>query len=297
MPPAYLVLSASGGLRERADQLIQRLSHCRLCPRECGADRLSGETGECRVGRYAIVSSAFPHFGEEDVLVGSRGSGTIFFSECNLRCVFCQNYEISHGGEGRELDEEGIAELMLALQRAGCHNINLVTPSHVVPQIVSALAIAASRGLHVPIVYNTSAYDKVETLRALEGIVDIYMPDFKYWNSDSAARLLTAPDYPDVARQAIKEMHRQVGDLELDQRGIAQRGLLVRHLVMPGATKESLEIIQFLASLSPRTHVNVMAQYRPLGDAWRYPEIARRPTWEEVELVRQAAAAKGLVLL
>lgn len=297
MEPAYRALHASGEVSRRARRLLDSLSECRLCPRRCGADRRSGESGECRVGRHARVSSAFPHFGEESVLVGIGGSGTIFFSECNLRCVFCQNWEISHGGEGREVEDDDLATLMLALQDRGCHNVNLVTPSHTVAQAVAALAIAASRGLRVPIVFNTSAYDTVETLRALDGLVDIYMPDFKYWTPEASGRYLTAPDYPEVAREAIREMHRQVGDLQVDREGVAVRGLLVRHLVMPGAVAESLEIVRFLASVSRGTHLNVMAQYRPLGDAGRHPGIARRPSWDEVEAVRRAAKAAGLTLL
>ncbi len=295
--PAYRALHASGEIARRARLLQESLAECRLCPRRCGADRLSGESGECRVGRLARVSSAFPHFGEEAVLVGTGGSGTIFFSECNLRCVFCQNWDISHGGEGREVEDDDLATLMLALQDRGCHNVNLVTPSHVVAQVVAALAIAASRGLRIPIVFNTSAYDSVETLRALDGLVDVYMPDFKYWTPEASATFLTAPDYPDVARAAIQEMHRQVGDLQVGRDGVAVRGLLVRHLVMPGAVPESLEIIRFLAEVSPGTHLNVMAQYRPLGDAGKTPGIARRPFWGEVEAVRRAAKEAGLTLL
>lgn len=297
MKPAYRALHASGEIARRARLLLDSLARCRLCPRGCEADRLSGEVGECRVGRYARVSSAFPHFGEEAVLVGSRGSGTIFFSECNLRCVFCQNYEISHGGEGQDCRDEDLAVLMLALQERGCHNINLVTPSHVVAQVVAALDLAVSRGLRIPIVYNTSAYDTLETLCSLDGLVDIYMPDFKVWTPESSRRHLTAPDYPDVARVAIREMHRQVGDLQVDDRGVACRGLLVRHLVMPGLGRESTEIIRFLSDLSPRTHINVMAQYRPLGLASLYPEIARRTSWDEVEAVKRSAREAGLTLL
>jgi len=295
--PRYRGLLASGELERRARDLIASLAACETCPRRCGADRLSGETGDCRVGRYALVNSAFPHYGEEACLVGSGGSGTIFFSECNLRCVFCQNYEISHGGEGTELSEEDLADRMLALQALGCHNINLVTPTHVVPQVVEAIHLAARRGLSIPIVYNTSAYDSIETLRALDGIVDLYMPDFKFWSAEASARYLNAPDYPEVAQDAIREMHRQVGDLRLDSRGIAVRGLLVRHLVMPGFTEDSVAVMRFLASVSARTHVNVMAQYRPLGQAGRHPEIARRATRSEVEAVKRAAQDLGLVLL
>ncbi|MCK9295570.1 MAG: radical SAM protein [Desulfobulbaceae bacterium] len=271
----YLALQQAGELSKRIEQLTTILADCTLCPRRCQVNRLAGEQGFCRTGRDAVVASYCPHFGEESCLVGVSGSGTIFFANCNLGCVFCQNYSISHQGEGIVVDSGQLAAIMLSLQKQGCHNINLVTPSHVVPQIVAALPAAIAKGLTLPLVYNSSGYDAVVTLRLLEGIVDIYMPDFKFWSSESARRLANAPDYPDMAREAITEMHRQVGDLQIDAQGIAVKGLLVRHLVMPGGLAETEEIMHFLAKLSPQTHVNVMEQYRPLYKAGKYPPIDR----------------------
>ncbi|MBL6974439.1 MAG: radical SAM protein [Deltaproteobacteria bacterium] len=257
-------------------------------------DRTSGETGYCRTGSSAKVSSAFPHFGEEQVLVGTRGSGAVFFSECNLRCVFCQNHGISHGGDGREVTVEELAGLLTGLEAAGCHNVNFVTPSHVVPQVFDALQRARTRGLAIPVVYNTSAYDRVDTLRHLDGLVDIYMPDFKFWSVESSTAWMDAGDYPEVARAAIAEMHRQVGDLELDRFGIARRGLMVRHLVMPGGIEDTVAIMGFLASLSPDTFVNLMAQYRPFDGTARHQELDRRPLPEEMNASRRAALDAGL---
>ncbi len=271
----YRRTHAEGGLRPKVEAGMAALERCLLCPRGCGADRAAGQIGVCRTGRQAIVSSAFPHLGEEDCLRGWRGSGTIFFSQCNLRCVFCQNYELSHLGEGHAVSAPQLAGLMLRLQEAGCHNLNLVTPSHVVPQILEALLLAVDRGFALPLVYNTSGYDRVETLRMLEGVVDIYMPDFKFWNPDAAARFLQARDYPVVARQALREMHRQVGALKLDERGLALRGVLVRHLVIPGHVDDTREIMKFLAAeLSRDTFVNLMDQYRPAWQAARQPRFA-----------------------
>src|SRR5712691_7684679 len=236
--PAYLALHRSGELRARVRRALESLRSCRVCPRNCDVDRRTDEYAFCKTGRYAVVASSFPHFGEEDCLRGWNGSGTIFFSHCNLRCVFCQNYDISQAAklsEVRPTPPERLAELMLDLQAAECHNINVVTPEHVVPQMLEALLIAVERGLRLPLVYNTSAYDSAESLELLDGIVDIYMPDFKYWKPDSAQRYLKAADYPDVARARIKEMHRQVGELRTDANGLAYRGLNIRHLVMPGA--------------------------------------------------------------
>ena len=271
--PAYLDLYESGELERRAAEAVAALAACRICPRNCAVDRLNDGRMACKVGRNARVSSHFPHFGEEDCLRGWNGSGTIFFSFCNLRCVFCQNWETSQEGEGRELDARELAGLMLELQRRGCHNINFVTPEHVVPQILEALLHAIGSGLRLPIVYNTSAYDSMESLRWMDGVVDIYMPDFKYWSSESAARILKARDYPDVARRTITEMHRQVGPLAFDAEGLARRGLLVRHLVMPGALEETREILAWVArELGPDTYVNVMDQYRPEGRVLREQE-------------------------
>jgi putative pyruvate formate lyase activating enzyme len=251
-------------LEARAEAARKELIRCKACPRECGVNRLAGELGTCNTGRYAIVASAFPHFGEEDCLRGWNGSGTIFFSFCNLRCVFCQNWDISQTGEGQPATPEQIAEIMLELQQIGCHNINFVTPEHVVPQVIEAVAIAVPKGLQIPIVYNTSAYDSLDSLRLLDGLIDIYMPDFKFWKKESARRYLAAPDYPERARAAIEEMHRQVGPLTFGRDGLARRGVLLRHLVMPGMLDETEAILSWVAShLSPDTYVNIMGQYRP----------------------------------
>lgn len=290
--PAYLTLYQSGELRLRAQEAIAGLAHCRVCPRDCEVDRLADKTGVCKTGRYARVSSYFPHFGEEDCLRGWRGSGTIFFTWCNLRCVFCQNFEISQEGIGVETPPERLAAMMLDLQAQGVHNINLVTPEHVVPQVLEALVIAVEEGLRLPIVYNTSAYDAMESLRLLEGIVDIYMPDFKFWSPHLAQRYVKAKDYPEVARRVILEMHRQVGDLVIDEEGLARRGLLLRHLVMPGFLEETKAILRFVAEeISRNTYVNLMDQYYPAGrvDAQHYAELNRRLTRSEyVEAVAYA---------
>lgn len=290
----YLALQQAGELSKRIEQLTTILADCTLCPRHCQVDRLAGEKGFCRTGKDAVVASYCAHFGEESCLVGVSGSGTIFFSNCNLGCVFCQNYSISHQGEGIEVDSGQLAAIMLSLQKQGCHNINLVTPSHVVPQIVAALPVAIAKGLTLPLVYNSSGYDAVDTLRLLEGIVDIYMPDFKFWSSESARRFANAPDYPDKARKAISEMHRQVGDLQIDAQGLAVKGLLVRHLVMPGALAETEEIMNFLAKLSEQTYVNVMEQYRPLYQAGKYPPIDKPLSPEEYEQAANLAKQAGL---
>jgi putative pyruvate formate lyase activating enzyme len=293
--PAYLQLHRSGELRRRAEAAVERLSHCLVCPRNCGVDRLADKKAACKTGRYAWVSSYFPHLGEEDCLRGWKGSGTIFFSMCNLRCVFCQNYDISQAGEGEIVHPERLARMMLELQAVGCHNINFVTPEHVVPQILEALVIAVEGGLRLPLVYNTSAYDSLDSLHLMDGIVDIYMPDFKFWDAQLSLRYLKAKDYPEAARRAIREMHRQVGELKLDENGLAKRGVLLRHLVMPGAIAGTEEIMRFLADeVSPDTYVNLMAQYYPAGkvSAEKYPEINRRITNEEYyEAVRVAQNA------
>jgi putative pyruvate formate lyase activating enzyme len=274
--PAYLNALRTGTLERRTKQAIAALDNCMLCPRQCGVDRTAGETGTCKTGRRAVVASYNPHFGEEAPLVGHNGSGTIFFSHCNLLCNFCQNYEISHLGEGRELDDDQLATMMLDLQQAGCHNINFVTPSHVVPQILAAVCLAAKRGLTLPLVYNTGGYDRVNTLQLLDGIVDIYMPDFKFWDSNVARDTCNAPDYPEIARQSLLEMHRQVGDLRIDQTsGLAYKGVLVRHLVLPGGLAGTVKVMEFLArSLSRNTYVNIMSQYRPCGRSRDKPALA-----------------------
>ncbi|MCC6526463.1 MAG: radical SAM protein [Polyangiaceae bacterium] len=292
--PAYLALAATGELEARAAAAVRSLASCEVCPRNCRIDRLADEVKVCATGRHARVSSHFPHFGEEDCLRGEHGSGTIFFAFCNLKCVFCQNHDTSQAGAGREVTAEGLAAMMLELQALGCHNVNLVTPEHVVPEVLEALVVAVRGGLRLPLVYNTSGYDSLGSLRLLDGVVDVYMPDFKLWSPAAAARYLKAKDYPEVARAALREMHRQVGALVLDEAGLGRRGVLVRHLVMPGLLEESAAIFRFLAELSPDTYVNVMDQYRPEYRASAYPEIDRRPTAAEMERAYALARAAGL---
>lgn len=291
----YLKLHQSGELNNRIAEAEKRLSPCRVCPRQCKVDRLADERGICKTGAKAMVSSYAPHFGEESPLVGSNGSGTIFITNCNLLCLFCQNYEISHLEQGIETEAGQLASMMLSLQRQGCHNINFVTPSHVVPQILAALPIAIDKGLTVPLVYNSSGYDSVATLELLEGVVDIYMPDFKFWRRETAKKYAKAPDYPEAAKKAILEMHRQVGDLVMDAEGVAVRGLLVRHLVMPGGLDETGEIMRFLGrEVSLDTYVNVMDQYRPCGRASSCPPIDRRLSSEEYREALKMAEDAGL---
>jgi putative pyruvate formate lyase activating enzyme len=295
--PGYLAPGRADELHQRAAQAVQSLACCQICPRDCRVDRLAGQVGTCQVGRQARVSSAFPHFGEESCLRGVCGSGTIFFSLCNLRCVFCQNCDISQSIVGRESGPEKIADLMLALQEERCHNINFVTPTHVLPQVLEALAVAVEAGLRLPIVYNTSGYDSLESLRRLDGIVDIYMPDFKFWSEAAGQRYLQAKDYGERARQAIAEMHRQVGVLRLSPEGVACRGVLLRHLVMPGLLEESAAIFRWLAeSLSPDTYVNIMGQYRPANRVGRteFSEINRPVTAQEMSAAYRLATEAGL---
>ena len=294
--PAYLTLSKSE-LDERVDQALDELRECRVCPRDCDVNRLDDEQALCHTGRYARVASAFPHFGEEDCLRGWNGSGTIFFAFCNLRCVFCQNWDISQAPAGQEATAEEIAHTMLSLQEAGCHNINFVTPEHVAPQVIEAIAAAVPLGLRVPIVYNTSAYDSPVSLRLMDGLVDIYMPDFKFWEPETARRLARAKDYPSVARAAIAEMHRQVDMLRVGSDGLARRGVLVRHLVMPGQVAESAAIFRWLAELSADTYVNIMGQYRPehrVPGNERYADIDRRPGTGDMAAAFEAAREAGL---
>ncbi len=295
--PAYLRLYQSGELTRRVERALRLLESCTACPRHCRVNRLADKFGVCKNGRYAIVSSHGAHLGEEDCLRGGRGSGTIFICGCNLRCVFCQNFDISWQLRGVPTPPEKLARMLLELQRDGCHNINFVTPEHVVPQLIEALPLAIERGLRLPLVYNTSAYDSMESLALLDGVVDIYMPDFKYWDRECARKYSRAPDYPEVARRTIKEMHRQVGDLVLDERGVAKRGLLIRHLVMPGDVAGTREVMRWIAcELSPTTYVNVMAQYYPAGkvSGSEYPEINRRVSPSEYERALQEAWAAGL---
>ena len=298
MKPAYVKLFREGGLSERIDNAMALMEACRLCPRECGVNRLEGERGICKTGRMAIVSSYNAHFGEESPLVGRYGSGTIFMGGCNLLCNFCQNYEISHSKEGVEVEPEQTAVMMIHLAEIGCHNINFVTPTHVVPQLLEALAQAVEQGLDIPLVYNSSGYDKKETLEILDGIVDIYMPDFKFWDGRWAERYCEAPDYPERAKDALKEMHRQVGDLVMDDQGVAVRGLLVRHLVMPGDVAGTEKVLEFIArEISPSTYVNVMDQYRPCGNAHHDEYINRRLSSREFMGAMEAARRAGLTRL
>jgi putative pyruvate formate lyase activating enzyme len=287
--PAYRALLESGALSRLAVRLAADLSDCRLCPRRCGVDRVAEPAGRCRTGALARVDAAFPHFGEEPCLVGRGGSGTVFFAGCGLGCLYCQNASISHGGAGREVTADELADRMLTLQDEGCENVNLVTPTHVVPQWVDALERAARRGLRLPLVHNTGGYEDAGTLRRLHGVVDVYLPDLKTLDAKRAARWFDAPDYPEVARAALREMHRQVGPLVIDDRGVAVRGLIVRHLVMPGATRDALDVLEFLASLGPGTAVSILAQYRPLARAGETPGIARRPSPDEVRAVEREA--------
>ena len=286
-------------MRERAQAAVASLADCRVCPRDCRVNRLEDAWAACKTGRHAVVSSFFPHFGEEDCLRGWNGSGTIFFAHCNLRCVFCQNYDISQDikPQARGSTAREIAAMMLWLQLQGCHNINFVTPEHVAPNIVEAVAKAVDLGLHLPIVYNTSAYDALESLALMDGIVDIYMPDFKYWSSERSKTYMKAADYPDAARRAIAAMHAQVGPLAFDDEGLAMRGVLIRHLVMPGCLDETRSILEWIAKeLGPDTYVNLMDQYHPAGkvNPDSYAEINRRLTTAEFREAQQIAADLGL---
>jgi putative pyruvate formate lyase activating enzyme len=298
MEPSYIKAYKENILSDRIGRALAILESCVLCPRKCKVNRLEGETGFCRTGRHATVSSYGPHFGEEAPLVGRYGSGTIFFAYCNLLCVFCQNHEISHGGEGDEVGLETLAEIMIGLQNRGVHNINFVTPSHVVPQILEALPLAIENGLHVPLVYNSGGYDSVETLKLLEGIFDIYMPDLKFSRDIPSTFYCKAPDYPEVVQKALKEMHRQAGDLVTDEKGHAQRGLLVRHLVMPEDIAGTKQAVRFLAQeVSKNTYVNIMDQYRPCGDISRFPELSRPITREEFQEALDVARSEGITRL
>ncbi|HWU38415.1 MAG TPA: radical SAM protein, partial [Candidatus Acidoferrum sp.] len=279
---------------QRATAAEQLLQPCRVCPRECLAQRLQGTTGVCGVAEHALVSSYGPHFGEERPLVGVGGSGTIFLAHCNLRCVFCQNFEISQQEGGRVVSAKELAQMMLQLQGMGCHNINFVTPTHQAPQILKALPIAVEGGLQVPLVYNCGGYESLDMLQLLDGVFDIYMPDFKYADADTAKKYSQVEDYPEVAKAALRLMHRQVGDLTLDRRGIARRGLLVRHLILPNNLAGTAEVVLFLAGLSEDTYVNIMGQYRPCYRAHEYPPLARRPTRAELDEARQLARTAGL---
>ncbi|MCK4937531.1 MAG: radical SAM protein [Methanosarcinales archaeon] len=289
-----MALVDSGEIDERIEKLYASLEKCELCPRMCCVDRLYGEMGYCKADANLVVSSAQPHFWEEAHLVGLGGSGTVFLSNCNLRCVYCQNSEISHGGEGVSMTPEQLADSMLYLQRVGCHNINLVTPTHYTPQLVRSIAIAARKGLRLPVVYNCSGYESVETLKMLDGIIDIYMPDMKYGDEESAKLYSDAPDYVEVSRDAVREMHAQVGDLVIEM-DIAWHGLMIRHLLLPNEQAGSLKVLEFIASeISKDSYVNIMFQYRPGYEAFEFKEINRPPFLEEYNVVLDMARGLGL---
>jgi len=297
--PSYLELYRSNELSARAERAHALLSPCRVCPRGCKVDRLADEKGECQVGRYALVSSHGPHFGEEPVLRGRRGSGTVFFAGCNLHCVYCQNYDISQLAHGRPVHPAVLAQVFLQVQELGCHNLNLVTPTHVVPQILEALVLAVEQGFRLPLVYNTSSYDSLIALELLDGVVDIYMPDLKYADDGNGLKYSDVRSYSRVAGRAIKEMHRQVGDLVTDSGGVARRGLLIRHLVLPGGLAGTERVMRFIAQeLSPDSYVNLMGQYRPEYRAFQHPELARPPSHEELtealELALEAGIHRGI---
>jgi putative pyruvate formate lyase activating enzyme len=292
--PAYLKLPR-GMLADKVKEAEEILKKCTLCPRECGIDRTAGEKGFCKTGDKPFISSYGPHFGEERPLVGRFGSGTIFMGNCNLGCIFCQNYSISHLGEGTEMSFEKLADIMLSLQKERCHNVNLVTPTHQMPMILRSLLIASEKGLKLPIVYNCGGYEFVRAIEILDGIIDIYMPDFKYIDPEMALKYSKAEDYPQAAMTAIKEMHRQVGDLIMDKRGIAMRGLLVRHLVLPGGVAGTAGVVKFIAEkISKNTYMNIMDQYHPCYKAFEKPPLDRRITPEEYSEALALATAAGL---
>jgi putative pyruvate formate lyase activating enzyme len=294
MKPAYLNISQSQ-LKKRSEKAWQLLNPCRVCPRKCGVDRAHDEKqGFCRTGSKPKVYSAHPHFGEESCLVGTSGSGTIFFSSCNLACIYCQNWEISQLRLGQEIEFNDLTEMMLSLQTRGCHNINFVSPTIWVPQILKALLIARDKGLNIPLVYNTGGYDAIKTLKLLDGIVDIYMPDIKYSDSKIALKYSLVPNYWQVNKKAIKEMYRQVGDLNIDKNGLATKGLLVRHLVLPDNLAGTKKVMKFLSSISKNTFVNIMDQYHPTNKANLYTKINRRITAEEFEEAIESAEKMGL---
>lgn len=294
MAASYIALYENGGLARCADRLGEVLRQCDMCPHRCGIDRFSGTTGRCKSGSNPIISSFNAHFGEEAPLVGKNGSGTVFFTHCTLDCVFCQNYNISHLGRGEEITYEELAEIMLHLQRCGCHNINFVSPTHMNYAIVRALEIAVPLGLSVPLVYNSGGYDSTEILEMMEGVYDIFMPDFKYMDPEAAGRLSGAANYPNVAMAALREMHRQVGDLECDSRGVAHRGLIVRHLILPNDVAATKRVIDFIAGLSKNTYINIMDQYRPEYHAKEYDGIKRRVSLDEFDSAVDHAKAAGL---
>jgi putative pyruvate formate lyase activating enzyme len=298
--PGYVALFESGELQARITALERLLGPCMLCPRHCRVNRWGGERGLCQVDDRLVIAAAFPHFGEEPPLSGQGGSGAIFLSWCNLLCQFCQSWEVNHRGEGVTVSTRDLAGIMLDLQSRGCHNINFITPTHYAPQLMAALPLAIAQGFRLPLVYNCGGYEALEVIQLLDGIVDIYLPDIKFLDARASERYLDgAADYPEVVCSVLKEMYRQVGDLVVDEAGIARRGLIVRHLVMPGMTRDSEAVLRFIAAeLSPQTYMNIMEQYRPCFQAERSPEIARRTTPEEhravVEIARRLGLRRGL---
>jgi putative pyruvate formate lyase activating enzyme len=297
--PAYEKLEMEGKLAQRIKQAYAIFENCQLCPRKCGVNRQKGEKGFCRAPVKPVIFSYHPHFGEEISLVGEKGSGTIFFSNCNLRCVFCQNWPIAHEGRGKEVQDEDLADMMLQLQKIGCHNINLVTPTHVMPNILNATRIALKKGLHLPLFYNTSGYERMEVLKILDGVVDIYKPDMKYMDPDKAKKYSAgASDYPEVTKKAVLEMHRQVGVHKMDKQGIAIRGLMIRHLVMPNRVAGTEKFVKWVAETLPKnTYINIMAQYRVEYKAYDYPEIARGISAQEFLEAMDSAEKHGLTNL
>jgi putative pyruvate formate lyase activating enzyme len=295
MRPVYLESYRSGNLDKIIEKTFGMLKSCCICPRKCKVNRLKDQKGFCKTGLKPKVCSFMPHHGEEPPISGTRGSGTIFFSHCNMACVYCQNYEFSQLGKGRELEFEELADLMLELQKSGCHNINLVTPTHVMPQILKALKIAIAKGLKIPLVYNTSGYELSEILKLLDGIVDIYLPDMRYADSDAASRFSSAADYPEHNREAVKEMYRQVGTAAIDREGVIKRGLVIRHLVLPNHIAGTEKIMKFIAKeISKDTYISLMSQYSPYYKACEFKEISRRITPEEYKEAERIMHAFGL---
>ena len=295
MPPGYLKAHQEGSLREKAESLYSRLGSCDICPRLCKADRLNNRLGFCKTGKKAKVYSYFAHHGEEPAISGTKGSGTIFFTNCNLRCAYCQNYEFSQSDKGREAGEEELASFMLELQQEGCHNINFVTPTHNIPQILKALVLAVEKGLKIPLVYNSSGYDSLDTLRLLDGIFDIYLPDARYSDSQTSLKLSQAKDYWEINRQALKEMRRQVGIAQFNPDEIIEKGLIIRHLVLPNKLSGTEEIMSFITrELGTDTYISLMSQYFPCHKAKDYPELARRLTLEEYQKAMDIMHACGL---
>lgn len=293
--PIYLEAYSNGKLKETADKAFEMLKSCSICPRKCSVDRSKNETGFCKTGLRAKVCSFLPHHGEEPPVSGKRGSGTIFFSNCNMGCFYCQNYEFSQQGQGREVENEELADFMLQLQEAGVHNINLVTPTHVMPQILKSLLIAARKGLNIPLLYNTSGYELAQVIKMLDGIVDIYMPDMRYADEECAKKYSQAPDYPKNNRESVKEMHRQVGIARINEEGFIEKGLIIRHLVLPCGISGTQETMEFISrELSPETYVSLMSQYMPYYKAHKFGELSRRLTETEYDQAQETMAKYGL---